>query len=144
MIEHHTKNKGDLGVLKAKCDLYTKGWIPCQPETEHAPFDLVVWKDGLIKTVSVKYRELKIDSKTGLLKNSVEIQMKSFWADKNGTHTKDINKDFVDVLCVYNPDKDVCIYLDIKTIKTINKCININFGNYHPRKNMYYDYLDFP
>jgi hypothetical protein len=24
MILHHTKNKGDLGVLKAKCDLFKK------------------------------------------------------------------------------------------------------------------------
>jgi hypothetical protein len=26
MINHHTKNKGDLGVLKAKCDLFQKGY----------------------------------------------------------------------------------------------------------------------
>ena len=141
MIEHHTKNKGDLGVLKAKCDLYTKGWIPCQPETEHAPFDLVVWKNGLFKTVSVKYRELKVNNKTGLIGTSVEIQMKSSWADKNGSHIKQVDKKFVDVLCVYNPNNDICLYLDTSKI---NKCININFGDYHPNKNMYYSYTNFP
>ncbi len=43
---HHTKSKGDLGVLKAQVDLYQKGFMILFPATEHAPFDLVVYKDN--------------------------------------------------------------------------------------------------
>lgn len=136
MITHHTKNKGDLGVLKAKCDLYEKGWIPCQPETEHAPFDLIAWKDGVVKTISVKYREIKTD-KDGKSNNSICVELKSCWADKNGTHTTRVNKEHVDILCIYCPDTNKCYYLEIKNI---NKSVSLNFGKPHPNKRMAYDY----
>ncbi len=59
MYKHHTKNKGDLGVLKAKLDLFEQGYLILNPETEHSPFDLVIYKDGQFKRVQVKYRKLK-------------------------------------------------------------------------------------
>ena len=57
MASHHTKDKGDLGVLKAQIDLFEQG------------------------------------------------------ADKNGTHTSPIDKNEVDIYCVYCPDTDECYYL---------------------------------
>ena len=42
---HHTKEKGDLGVLKAQLDLFEQGFLILNPVTEHAPFDLVAYKD---------------------------------------------------------------------------------------------------
>jgi hypothetical protein len=57
-MKHHTKSKGDLGVLKAQVDLYEKGYMILHPQTEHAPFDLVVYKDKNFKRVQVKYRNL--------------------------------------------------------------------------------------
>jgi hypothetical protein len=57
-MKHHTKHKGDLGVLKAQVDLYQKGYMILYPQTEHAPFDLVIYKDNQFKRVQVKYREL--------------------------------------------------------------------------------------
>ena len=56
---HHTKNKGDLGVLKAQLDLYEKGYLTLIPNTEHSAFDLVAYKDGTFKRVQVKYRASK-------------------------------------------------------------------------------------
>ena len=103
MISHHTKNKGDLGVLKAKCDLFQKGYMVLNPETEHSPFDLAIWKDGVFKTVQVKYRELKAG---GLF-----VAFRSSWTDKNGTHTVPVDKSLVDVYCIYCPDTDSCYYL---------------------------------
>lgn len=38
MFTHHTKTKGDLGVLKVKLDLFEQGFLILNPETEHAPF----------------------------------------------------------------------------------------------------------
>jgi len=40
---HHTKDKGDLGVLKAQVDLFEHGFIVALPVTEHAPFDLIIY-----------------------------------------------------------------------------------------------------
>jgi hypothetical protein len=41
MESHHTKDKGDLGVLKAQLDLFEQGFAILVPLTEHCPFDLV-------------------------------------------------------------------------------------------------------
>ncbi|EJQ47188.1 Uncharacterized protein BWINRASL_04312 [Bacillus mycoides] len=46
---HHTKTKGDLAVLKAQVDLYEKGYMILTPQTEHSPFDLAVYKGGVLK-----------------------------------------------------------------------------------------------
>ena len=45
-MRHHTKDKGDLGVLKAQVSLYEQGYSILLPLTEHAPFDLVAYKDN--------------------------------------------------------------------------------------------------
>ena len=44
-LKHHTKNKGDLGVLKAQVDLHEKGYMILLPQSEHSPFDVVGYKD---------------------------------------------------------------------------------------------------
>jgi hypothetical protein len=59
MYKHHTKSKGDLGILKAKLDLFEQGYLILNPETEHAPFDIVAYKKGNFRRVQVKYRKLK-------------------------------------------------------------------------------------
>ena len=102
---HHTKEKGDLGVLKAQLDLFEQGFTILLPLTEHAPFDLVAYKDGSFVRIQVKYRKL---DRTGRL----EVKFSSSWADRNGTHTAAVDKQSVDVYCVYCPDTDECYYLD--------------------------------
>ena len=104
MVNHHTKNKGDLGVLKAKCDLLQKGYLILSPETEHAPFDLVVWKKGQFKTVQVKYR----NASSGKL----EVNFRSCWSDKRGTHTNPVDKSLIDLYCIYCPQTDECYYFN--------------------------------
>lgn len=66
-MQHHTKTKGDLGVLKAQVDLCEKGYMILYPHTEHAPFDLVIYKDNQFKRVQVKYRELSSKGKLGFV-----------------------------------------------------------------------------
>ena len=46
MRTHHTKTKGDLGVMAAAYDLTNKGFIVCFPMTEHAPYDLLADREG--------------------------------------------------------------------------------------------------
>lgn len=119
---HHTKTIGDLGVLKAQVNLYEKGYIVSVPLTEHAPFDLVITKDGESKTVQVKSR--KVD-KTG----GINIAFKNVYSDSKGTHVKYVDKTQIDLYCIYCPDTDECYYFNPSLY---NKSINIRVN---PPKN---------
>ncbi len=105
MALHHTKNKGDLGVLKAQVDLFEQGFTVCVPLTEHSPFDLVAYKNREFRRVQVKYRALNG-------KGALEVRFSTCWTDRNGVHTVPIDKEEVDLFCVYCPDTDQCYYLD--------------------------------
>ena len=104
MASHHTKDKGDLGVLKAQIDLFEQGFTIFVPLTEHCPFDLVAYKDGDFQRVQVKYRAVDRFGK-------IDVKFSTCWSDKNGTHTSRIDKSEVDLYCVYCPDTDECYYL---------------------------------
>ena len=122
MREHHTKNKGDLGVLKAQLDLYEKGYLILTPHTEHSPFDIVGYKDGKFLRIQVKYRTAKNDK--------IEVPFRTCWADKNGTHTQDYDKNEIDVMCVYCPDTDKCYYVNPQEC---NKTFNLRLSS--PKNN---------
>ena len=107
MIKHHTKEKGDLGVLKAQLSFYEQGYLILQPVTEHAPFDLVVYKDNAFKRIQVKYKSL---DKSG----AITLHFRSCWTDKNGTHMQAVDKEQIDLYCIYCPDTDECYFLDPK------------------------------
>ena len=102
---HHTKEKGDLGVMKARLDLFEQGFIILNPLTEHAPFDLVAYRDKKFLRIQVKYKSV---DKTG----SITVHFRTCWSDKNGTHMQPVNKDEVDIYCVYCPDTDECYYFN--------------------------------
>ena len=91
MIYHHTKNKGDLGVLKVKVDLFEQGFLLLIPETEHSPFDLVIYKESVFKTVQVNFRNL---SKNAVL----EIPFRNSYSTARGVKTKSVDKSLVDIL----------------------------------------------
>jgi hypothetical protein len=101
---HHTKEKGDLGVLKAQVDLFEQGFTILSPMTEHAPFDLVAYKDRRFYRIQVKYRKLDNKGKLG-------IKFSTCWNDGRGTHTVPIDKEEIDLFCIYCPDTDECYYL---------------------------------
>ena len=101
---HHTKDKGDLGVLKAQIDLFEQGYTILVPLTEHGPFDVVAYKDGEFRRIQVKYRSVDRYGK-------IDIKFSTCWTDKRGTHTVPIDKQEVDLYCIYCPDTDECYYL---------------------------------
>jgi hypothetical protein len=105
MIQHHTKNKGDLGVLKVKVDLFQQGFLILSPETEHSPFDLVIYQNGIFKTVQVKFRNL---AKNGVL----EIPFRSSYSTSKGVKTKHVDKTLIDNYAVYCPQTDECYYFN--------------------------------
>jgi hypothetical protein len=104
MFEYHTKSKGDLGILKAQVDLFEQGFTVLVPLTEHAPFDLVAYRSGEFRRIQVKYRKLDPTGK-------MDVKFSTCWTDRHGTHTVPIDKQQVDVYCVYCPDTDQCYYL---------------------------------
>lgn len=103
MVQHHTKDKGDLGVAKAHADLVAKGFDVLFPATEHAPFDLVAHKAGTFHRIQVKYRSMR--------RGMVTLKLSSNWTDRHGVHSTPIDKDAVDAICIYCPDTDECYYI---------------------------------
>ncbi len=79
---HHTKDKGDLGVAKAYCDLVEKRYLVLFPSTEHAPFDLVTYDGANFVRIQVKYRSA--------VKGVLQVNLLNWWADKNGSHGRSI------------------------------------------------------
>jgi len=41
----------------------------------------------------------------------VEVKFSTSWTDKNGTHTSPVDKNEVDIYCVYCREVDECYYL---------------------------------
>ena len=109
MRTHHTKTKGDLGVMAAALDLTKKGFIVCYPMTEHAPYDLIADREGIALRVQVKYRALS--------RGFLEVMFRSSWADRHGVHVSPLDKEGVDVLCIYCPDSGRCYYVDPKAFR---------------------------
>ncbi|GAA1971486.1 group I intron-associated PD-(D/E)XK endonuclease [Isoptericola halotolerans] len=103
MVQHHTKDKGDLGVAKAHADIVGQGFVVLFPATEHAPFDVVAYADGAFYRLQVKYRAAR--------SGSITVHFRSVWNDRQGTHTKPVDKSAIDVVCVYCPETDACYYV---------------------------------
>lgn len=102
-MAHHTKSKGDLGVAKAHADLVAQGFVVLFPATEHAPFDLVAYDDGVFHRIQVKYRTARA--------GAVTVHFRSIWSDRYGTHVRPTDKTAIDLICIYCPDTDACYYL---------------------------------
>jgi hypothetical protein len=110
MKDHPTKNKGDLGVLKAQADLCAKGFLVCLPLSEHAPFDLVAYKQGIFRRIQVKARTLK--------RGKLDIRFEHSYSDSRGVHTKRVDMNSIDVYCVYCMDNDTCYYFSASDFMT--------------------------
>lgn len=108
-MKHHTKNKGDIGVLSAQADLARQGFLILLPLTEHAPFDLVAYKKHAYYRVQVKYRSAH--------NGYVNIRFRSYWSDSKGLHEKQTDKSEIDLFCVYCPQTNECYYFDPKKYK---------------------------
>jgi len=138
MFKHNTKTKGDLGVLKVKLDLFNKGYLILNPETEHAPFDIVIFKNGVYQSVQVKYRSL---SKRGTL----DIAFRSTHCDTNGLVVKQVDKSYIDIYAVYCPETDECYYFDPQTNdKSISLRVEMSKNNQQNGINFANDYREVP
>ena len=103
MARHHTKDKGDLAVVKVQADLVEHGATVLIPLTEHAPFDLIAYVDELFFRVQVKFRTA-LPGRCRCLESS--------WADRHGVHTRPMPRDEVDVVAIHCPETALCYYVD--------------------------------
>ena len=100
---HPTKTKGDLAVAHAYADLMEQGYLVLWPATEHAPFDLVAYREGAFVRVQVKYRSLDA-------RGAMDIELASVWSDRKQLHRVPMEKNEVDLVCVYCPATGDCYY----------------------------------
>ncbi len=114
---HHTKDKGDIGVAKAYCDLVEKGFVVLFPATEHAAFDLVAYDGNRFLRIQIKYRRA--------VNGVIQVNLINWWADKNGSHGKLVDKSQVDVLCIYCPETTKCYYFQAEHIN-VSLTLRIN------------------
>ena len=104
-MRHHTKDKGDLGVVSVMGDLMKHDIDVALPISEHLPFDLVaIHPEGKTIKVSVKYR---IMGKNG----TVRVNARSVWNDRHGTHYRAHQPGDYDAIAIYCPDTNECYYL---------------------------------
>ncbi|HEX7847248.1 MAG TPA: group I intron-associated PD-(D/E)XK endonuclease [Chitinophagaceae bacterium] len=138
MILHHTKNKGDLGVLKVKVDLFQQGYLILVPETEHSPFDLVIYMNGKFKTVQVKFRNL---AKNGVL----EIPFRSSYSTSKGVKTKSVDKTLIDIYAVDCPQTDECYYFNPASYnKSITLRVKTSLNNQQQKIHVVADFRKVP
>jgi hypothetical protein len=138
MRYHHTKNKGDLGLVQAMADLTAKGWAILVPLTEHEAFDLVAFRDGRFLRVQVKYR--------AAVNGAITLRYSTCWADRHGVHTVPVDRAAIDVLCAYCPDTGACYYLDPKATAGDNVVLRIAPTRNNQRKRILWakDFTEIP
>lgn len=137
-MRHHTKDKGDKGTGNVIADLLSKGIQVCLPLSEHLPFDLIAIKnEGTLLRVSVKYREIK--------NGSVSVSFRSSYSDSKGVHTKEVDKNMIDLLAIYCPQTALVYYVDpFKFDKNVTLRIEESKNNQTKGINLAKDYLIVP
>lgn len=109
---HHTKTKGDIGVLKVSADLATKGFMILNPATEHAPFDIVIFDGKKFYRVQIKYRRLR---KNGIM----DLRLGTMWRYKKKLYKRKATKQYIDLAGIYCPQVDKCYYVPSRLFKKI-------------------------
>lgn len=143
---HHTKDKGDLGLIKVMCDLSEQGFKILTPFSEHLPFDLVVFSpiSGKLYKVQVKYRKLS--------GGVVKVPLRTSFLSSEGSVAKRYKDGDFDVIAVYCPDTQSCAYLTSKDTEHLNNSATLRVeppkvgasGRLSVEVKMFSDYSEFP
>lgn len=139
MSDHHTKEKGDVGVSYVIHDLTKKGFVVCLPLTEHAQFDLVVVGSTGVYRVQVKFRTSE--------KGYMQFNMFNTWGNvsKGCVMGSMYTSRDVDVIAV--TDGTVVAYLKVEDIerdkvKTVNIRVAPPKTNQRKKIRSYTDFQD--
>jgi hypothetical protein len=101
---HIKKVKGDLGVAFTIAALTEQGFNVALPITEHSKYDLIIEKNGILKTVQVRYTTPKNDV--------LHIKLRSCWNDKQGVHTTLREKGDYNILAAFNPITKIVYFIN--------------------------------
>jgi len=105
LANHHTKDKGDLGVGMVISDLMCHGIGVFIPLSEHQPMDLIaVDERGKIARVQVKYRRMRANG-------SIQIDFRNTYSDSHGSHKKLADRTQFDCYAIYCPEAKKIYYL---------------------------------
>lgn len=102
---HHTKDKGDIGVLSIAADLSQQGLKVMFPACEHLPFDLVAYDEAtsIFYRIQCKYRVAA--------EGSIVLKLKTCYGTKHGVQTARYELGSFDVLALYNPELNSVAYM---------------------------------
>ncbi len=104
-MKHHTKTKGDVGLVLILADLTKNGFHVCLPLSEHLPFDLVAVSDtGRMSRVQVKYIS---PNRNG----SLSLALRSVYSNSKGCHTKAHDLSLFDAYAIYSPEDQNMYYI---------------------------------
>jgi hypothetical protein len=109
-MAHVKKQKGDIGVTQIIADLTAQLWNVSLPITEHAKYDLIAEKNGIMIRVQCRFTTAK--------NGALEVKLASCWSDKNGCHVVTRQQSDYDVLGVYCPETDRCYYVSVRLLRT--------------------------
>ena len=137
---HHTKDKGDLGMIQIMADLSRKGFKILTPLSEHLPFDIVAYHpdSGDLYKVQCKYKS----SVGGVIK----VDLRNCYSSSKGCSVKRYDLGAFDVLGIYAVDIDECLYVKEDSLSGVSS-ISISHKNEKSRTaqiKKYKDYLSFP
>jgi len=137
MFEHHTKTKGDLGLLKVKLDLFQKGFLILNPETEHAPFDIVAYQNQVFKRVQVKYKSGE--------NGSICVNFRSSYCNSKGVVSKPVDKSEIDIYAVYCEATDLVYYFNPNLFEK-SLTLRVDKPKNNQSKNIHFaeDFLEVP
>ena len=120
---HHTKEKGDIGLAKIIADLSVKGLKVLTPLSEHLPFDLVAYSFETDKFYKV---QCKYKTSVG---NSLKVDLRSCYASGSGYESKRYDVASFDILAIYSPFLDKCLYIEERTLRNLKNSVTINHGD---------------
>lgn len=124
---HHTKQKADVAVAYTVAKLTEQGWNVGVLITEHAKYDLLAEKEGICHRIQVKYCTSK--------DNSLNVNIRNSWADKNGSHiVKRKNNDY-SVLAVYCPENKEVYFLKEEEFTSCTSGVTLKLDAEAKKKN---------
>ena len=143
---HHTKDKGDLGLVKAISDLTEKGFSILTPISEHLPFDFVAYDSDSTKLyrVQAKYSSIR--------NGQIQVRLKTSYNSRKGCVSTRYEIGSFDVLSVYCPETNSVYYIDEAETRQNSTTLTLRVDDPKPSNNgaicskIRYanNYLDFP
>jgi hypothetical protein len=105
VMQHHTKEKGDLAVAMVIADMKKNGIGLALPISEHMPFDLIAvdFENGCaLRKVQVKYATCQ--------NGKIMFNLRASYADRHGSHVKHVDRSTFDAYAIYCRDTDTVYY----------------------------------